>query len=85
MTSLPGPDDFEYRGWLVYIELTSTGDTIAGRADLHRDGMYKCRLVLASARLDRASACLALESKSKDFIDEWTARPHLGDSKFQEL
>jgi hypothetical protein len=81
----PGADAFEYRGWRITTKLEGADEVISGRADLHLNGAYKCRLLLASARRDRAGAKLALETKAKDFIDEWHSRDHGGESGFQEL
>lgn len=77
--------DFEYRGWLVRLEITGSGEVITGRADLHYDGHYKCRMALASPHHGVASARAALEAKAKDFIDEWASRSHAGESGFQDL
>ena len=79
---------FEYRGWIVQIEVASSsnsGDSFAGHADLFHDGTYKCRVVLATSRADSTSARWALDSKARDFIDEWTMRPRSGDTGFQDL
>jgi hypothetical protein len=72
----PSATRFEYRGWLVEIEVTSAdAGLFAGHADLRFDGSHKCRVTLATARLDSSAARWALDSKARDFIDEWTSRP----------
>ena len=65
------PADFEYRGWLVKIEIDHVDNYFSGHADLHHEGKSKCRLVLATTGLDINSARWALDSKARDFIDEW--------------
>lgn len=79
------PADFEYRGWLVKIEIDHVDNYFSGHADLHHDGKYKCRLVLATTGLDSSSARWALDSKARDFIDEWTMRPRTGTTGLQDL
>jgi hypothetical protein len=76
---------FEYRGWQVHIEPTGSGDTCSLHADLYYQGKYKCRVSLSPAGMDPSCACWALDSRACDFIDEWTMRPHSGDTVFQEL
>ncbi|MDM0075442.1 hypothetical protein QTH90_13660 [Variovorax sp. J2P1-59] len=80
------PDsEFEYRGWLVRVETTLTDEVYAGHADLLCEGVHKCRVVLATSRLDLPSAQLALCSKARDFIDDWCQRDHSGTTSFQQL
>ena len=79
------PADFEYRGWLVKIDLNKDGAGFSGHADLHYDGKYKCRVVLATNGLDDRSARWALDSKARDFIDEWTMRPRRVNTGQEEL
>lgn len=75
----PSATRFEYRGWLVDIEVTAAdGGHFAGYADLRFDGTHKCRVTLATARPDPTAARWALDSRARDFIDEWTSRPKPG-------
>ena len=72
----PSANRFEYRGWLVDIEVTSAdAGRFGGHADLRFDGTHKCRVTLATARADSSAARWALDSRARDFIDEWTSRP----------
>lgn len=72
----PSATRFEYRGWLVEIEVTAAAaGQFAGHADLRFDGAHKCRVTLATSRLDSSAARWALDSKARDFVDEWTSRP----------
>lgn len=75
-SDLPSANRFEYRGWLVEIEVTAAeAGRFAGHADLRFDGTHKCRVTLATARADGSAARWALDSRARDFIDEWTSRP----------
>lgn len=64
---------FEYGGWQVHIEMTASGDAFSGHANLFLGGQPKCRLILASGRIDQPSARLALETKARRYIDDWNA------------
>lgn len=79
------PTDFEFRGWIVSIEIDRAENCFSGHADLHYDGNYKCRLVLATTSLDDSSARWELESRARAFIDDWIMRPHTGTTGFQDL
>ena len=65
---------FNYRKWVVRVEITGAGEAFSGRADLFRNGRHKCRLVLSTARLDATAAKLELCTKARDFIDVWMSR-----------
>jgi len=77
--------EFDYREWVVRVEVTGAGDAFSGRADLLRKGQHKCRLVLSTSRLDATAARLALGTKARDFIDEWMSRHETGPSRFSDL
>jgi hypothetical protein len=68
----PGPDGFEYRGWLVYLEPTCLGELVSGRAELFRDGRYQCKIVLAKQMCEWGVARETLRDKARKMIDEWT-------------
>ena len=78
-------DEFDYREWVVRVEVTDAGEAFSGRADLLRKGQQKCRLVLSTSRLDATAARLALGSKARDFIDDWMSRNETGQSSFSDL
>lgn len=80
-----GSSEFEYRGWLVRIETTGSAEVWSGHAELYLNGDHKCRLALSTNRKDSSSACWALDSKARNFIDDWTTRPRTGDTTFQDL
>lgn len=65
---------FEYRGWFVDIEVLAEGECFAGHADLKFDGKHRCRVVLATGHMQPSTARWALDSKARDFIDEWSTR-----------
>mgnify|MGYP001147638115 CR=1 FL=1 len=69
-----GGGEFDYREWIVRVEVTGAGEAFSGRADLLRKGQHKCRLVLSTSRLDSTAATLALGTKARDFIDDWMSR-----------
>ena len=77
--------DFEYREWLVSVEITSGGEASSGHAVLFLQGQQKCRVVLTSLRLNETETRLALGTKARDFIDDWMSRDHTGDTEFSEL
>ena len=77
--------DFNYREWMVRVEVTGAGEAFSGRADLLRKGQHKCRLVLSTSRLDATAATLALGTKARDFIDDWMSRNETGPSEFSDL
>ena len=77
--------DFEYREWVVRVEVTGVREALSGDADLIRKGQHKCRLVLSTSRLDATAARLALGTKARDFIDDWLSRNETGQSRFSDL
>jgi hypothetical protein len=77
-----GRSNFEYRGWQVHIEPPDAG--VALHADLSYQGKYTCRLVLSS-EMDASCAWWALDSKARNFIDEWSMRPRRSGTQSQEL
>ncbi|MDM0035693.1 hypothetical protein QTI33_26405 [Variovorax sp. J22P271] len=80
-----GDADFVYRNWIVRVEIEPAGEAISGHADLYWRGQHKCRVALATSRLDPTRARLALGTKARAFIDGWIARPHAGDSGFCDI
>jgi len=78
-------NNFEYRGWHVQLELKGEDSTFSGRAQLSLDGETKCQLVLATGRLDPVTARWALDSKARDYIDDWNSMRHTGRTDFGEL
>ena len=77
--------EFDYREWLVRVEVTGDGEAFSGRADLRRKGQHKCRLVLSTARLDATAASVVLGAKARDYIDDWMSRNETGQSQFSDL
>lgn len=78
-------NNFEYRGWQVRIEVTVNNNAFSGHADLLLDDVQKCRVVLATSRSNSTSARWALDSKARDYIDDWHTRRHTGETDFGEL
>ena len=72
--------EFDYRAWVVRVEVTGAGEAFSGRADLLWKGQHKCRLVLSTARLDAIAARVALGTKARDYIDDWMSRHEIGES-----
>lgn len=60
---------FDYRGSVITIELTGVGEQISARADVHRDGIFACRVVLAAGQAEREILFDKLECKAKDLVD----------------
>ena len=83
--TLDQANNFEYRGWHVQLKLTDDDSTVSGHANLSLDGEQKCRLVLATSRVDWVTARWALDSKARDYIDDWTSKRHTGNTDFGEL
>ena len=77
-------DGFEYRGW-VRIEVIGKGERFSAHAHLRLKGEQRCLLVLATSREDHAAASAALGAKARDYIDDWTSRPHTGTTGFTPL
>ncbi|VTU17209.1 hypothetical protein SRS16CHR_01971 [Variovorax sp. SRS16] len=77
----------EHEGWEIRICLTAqpSEGQLAGHADLWRDGVHSCRIALSGHFPDAASACDALERKARDWISDWAARDHTGDTGFASL
>lgn len=80
-----GYADFDYREWVVRVEITSAGEAFSAHADLFWEGQHKCRMALSSSRLDERAARLALCAKARGFIDDWMSRTHIGETGFLEL
>lgn len=78
-------NNFEYRGWHVQLEVTRSGSTFSISADLRLQGQQKCRLVLSTTREDLVSAQWALDSKVRDYIDNYLTRAHTGTTSFGGL
>jgi hypothetical protein len=78
---------FDEDVWAVRIHLTGRAPDglLAGHADVFREEVPKCRLMLVGHRLDRACAIEALEQKARDFISDWMGRDHSGETGFTEL
>lgn len=64
-------NNFEYRGWHVHLEIISGGSAFSGHADVTLNGVQKCRLVLSTTTEDLVSAKWALDSKARDYIDNY--------------
>ena len=78
-------NNFDYRGWHVQLEVKGDDSAFSGHASLTLDGEQKCRLVLATGRADPVTARWALDSKARDYIDDWNSRRHTGNTDFGEL
>ncbi|RYE60683.1 MAG: hypothetical protein EOP20_01835 [Hyphomicrobiales bacterium] len=78
-------DNFEYRGWQVRIAIDAIGPPFSGHADLWLNNVMKCRVVLSTHRSEASSARWALDSKARDYIDDWVTRPRTGTTGFVEL
>jgi len=78
-------DGFEYRGWEIHIEVIGKAEGFSGHADLRLKGEQRCLLVLATSRENRAASSATLGAKARDYIDDWTSRPHTGTTGFTPL
>ncbi|MEJ7685901.1 MAG: hypothetical protein WKG52_02240 [Variovorax sp.] len=78
---------FVHEGWEIRISVAAapTEGQTSGHADLWRDGVHRCRIALSGRFPDVGGACDALERKAKAWVDEWTLRPHNGDTGFASL
>lgn len=83
--TLDQANNFEYRGWHVQLELTDNDSAVSGHAVLSLDGEQRCRLVLATDRVDWVTARWALDSKARDYIDDQTSKRHKGNADSGEL
>jgi hypothetical protein len=63
-------NNFEYRGWLVSVEIGASEHGFCGHGDLRSNGTHRCRVMLKTPRGDWRSALWALDGKARDFVDE---------------
>lgn len=78
MSTMPVSDSLRVSGLDCLDRVTVVGGEFASHADLQHDGKFVSKVRLATARSDVAGARWALDSKSRDFIDEWTMHRQLG-------
>lgn len=78
---------FDDGPWTVRVHVVPArlDSPAASHADVYRDGVRKCRLTLVGHRQDPAAAATALEARARAFIEEWSTRPHTGDTGLAEL
>jgi len=66
----PAPQrKFDYRGFVIAIEVTGNGDQISARADLEKDGAFAGRVALTACQDDREALFDKLGHKTKELID----------------
>lgn len=71
-------------GWKCFIELKQSPDgNFSGSADLEFEGQKRCALIVA-AQPTEVAALERIAFRSRYFIDEWTRRPHSGETEFGE-
>jgi hypothetical protein len=68
-------NDFEYRGWLVHLEVRAEGSLFTGDADLSRGGKQVRRVHLPMPCRNEISARWALDCLACDLIDDESFRP----------
>lgn len=60
---------FDYQGSVITIDLIGDGEQISARADVHRDGEFAGRVVLAAGQAEREILFDKLECKAKELVD----------------
>ena len=63
---------------MVRIGVGGDGAMFSGRTDRHLYEEHKGRIVLATSRSDQAATRQALDSKARDFVEQWIARSQAG-------
>lgn len=78
---------FHYQGWrvLVYVWWDLSDRRFAGRAELYRQGAFRCRIALGKNFENVEEAVDSLRSRARAFITDWERRVHNSDSEFSEL
>jgi hypothetical protein len=71
-------DRFWFKGWVVSIEVAGDKTMFSGRTHLHVYEEHKHRIVLATSRSEQAATRQALDSKARDFVEQWIARSQAG-------
>lgn len=72
---------FDHEGWQLEVEMTglSTDGLATGHVDLFREGIFMCRIVLASHLVDDAEAREALGHKAHGWVLDWMGRADSGE------
>lgn len=78
---------FHCRGWrvLVYVWWDLSERRLSGRAELYRQGVFRCRIALGAKFEDVEEAVTSLRGRARAFITDWERRVHNSDSEFSEL
>lgn len=73
-------------GWVARIGLTrSSAAQLAGWATLSRAGRPRARLVLSQLGNDPVRALEQLRMRAEEWVLEWSAHAHSGDTHFGDL
>lgn len=85
--SFPLAERFHCQGWrvLVYVWWDRPEQRFAGRAELYRQGVFRCRIALGKDFGNGDDAVSSLRSRARTFIMNWQRRVHNSDSEFSEL
>jgi hypothetical protein len=77
----------ERGAWKILLFDTSTEskEALAGHADVHRDGKFICRMVVAKSCRDLEELLASLEGRAHAWIDDWERRDHTGNTGFVQL
>ncbi|MDM0017644.1 hypothetical protein [Variovorax saccharolyticus] len=78
---------FHYQGWrvLVYVWWDRPEQRFSGRAELYRQGVFRCRIALGKEFDSAEDGVASLRSRARAFITDWERRLHDADSEFSEL
>lgn len=76
-------DQLEYLDFTISIEVTSKGDLLALRADIHEDREFKGRVALTGPVSDEDALLKKLIDKSRNYIDAVVAKHEEADPSDQ--
>ena len=73
-------------GWRLELKLgPDAAGEFGGVAEVWEGPAMRCRLVLTLCGQDRAAAVAHVNSRVEEWVADWLARPHSGDSDFTQL
>lgn len=76
----PAPPD-----WTMHVGVEGQGEAAFYYADLHREGVKVCRIVLTGSSMSDDAARRLLTVKARTWIDDYLSRPHTGTTRFDPL
>ena len=73
-------------GWRLDLKLgPDAAGEFGGVVEVWEGSEMRCRLVLTMCGQDRDAAVARVNKRVEDWVSEWLARPHSGDTDFAQL